>query len=556
MFGAGTEAYFDELPELTALDPAGARRILSSAYADVLAARDGLRRRVSENLQQYVLVCVASRQHSRLMRSCLTIWRSRSARGAAFVAAESLSLLLDLPELLDEDDELAPRPLHRLEEPRGLLSVECGLLYLTAGFDSNAAVAARSASAIQSPATQGWEPFWAERAYRALIATLQLFPNSPIVLRQVPQDVPEASEWPDERVRGELYRRLETAATDYLRWLSFEDQIEDEAPAERLRSLAELLRGQPSPRYAAVAHLVVLLQAAIESTSARALRRVPAPESDTYNEYIQVRASERPLVWPSTAQYAEACLPGPSKNAVVALPTGSGKSFTAELAAAQALAGGWVLYLVPTNALAAQVRRDLTRDLGSLQGTRIRAFFGDGQYTELGEEAIADVGAGDVVVMTPEKCALALRRAPDAFLNLRLCVFDECHQIREAEGRGAIAELVLSHLMTLAPESRFLLMSALLSNAAKVADWLAAVTDRPSEAISSPWRPTRTLRAIVGFDVAASQEASRTAKQTLAAAAPHRKNLKYASSYAVLANLQGAWSRCLGRELRCNDSTY
>ncbi|MCL6479337.1 MAG: hypothetical protein K6T65_13170 [Peptococcaceae bacterium] len=38
--------------------------------------------------------------------------------------------------------------------------------------------------------------------------------------------------------------------------------------------------------------------------------------------------------------------------AVVSMPTGSGKSFVAELAVSQAVGMGWCLYLAPTNALA------------------------------------------------------------------------------------------------------------------------------------------------------------------------------------------------------------
>ena len=40
MFSAATRAYFDQLPELPGLNAADARRLLSAAYADVLAARD------------------------------------------------------------------------------------------------------------------------------------------------------------------------------------------------------------------------------------------------------------------------------------------------------------------------------------------------------------------------------------------------------------------------------------------------------------------------------------------------------------------------------------
>jgi DEAD/DEAH box helicase len=531
-----------------------ARRVLSSAYADVLAARDGLTRldagalptvrdqlrRLASSLEAHAVLSADLSRHSR--------------ETASFVSAEALSLLLDLPEPEpepepepDTEGDQQPEaeikaPRYRLGTTRGFHAIECGLLYLAAGFDSNAAVAARAAGQVPATAAPGAEAFWAERAYRAFIALLQMFADSPVVRDSAPAHVPPNDDRVDEQVRAELLRRLELATTDHLRWLSFQDPVDVVPTAERLVNLSSLLRSEISPRYVDLAHLSVLLLWAIESTQSRALRSVPSPGTEAFDTYVRARSVERPLVWPSTATYAASCLPGPTTSAVVALPTGSGKSFTAEIAIAQALTDGWVLYLVPTNALAGQVRRDLTHALAPVPNVRIRAFFGDGQYTELGQETVADVGPGSVLVMTPEKCALALRRSPDAFATLRLCVFDECHQMGESGGRGAIAELVVSHLISLAPECRFLLMSALVSNASEVADWLADATGRAAVPISSPWRPTRTLRAIVGFDRRSSAAASDEAKHELAAAGDRRKNWSFRATYSMLANLQGAWS--------------
>jgi hypothetical protein len=43
-FSTATRRYFDRLPELPGLDAGTARRVLTTAYADVLAARDGFSR--------------------------------------------------------------------------------------------------------------------------------------------------------------------------------------------------------------------------------------------------------------------------------------------------------------------------------------------------------------------------------------------------------------------------------------------------------------------------------------------------------------------------------
>ena len=221
------------------------------------------------------------------------------------------------------------------------------------------------------------------------------------------------------------------------------------------------------------------------------------------------------------------------------MPTGSGKSFLAEIAASQALLNGWVLYLVPTNALAHQVRRDLKRDLKPLDAG-VLAFIGDGEYTTLEGERVGHVPARAVAVMTPEKCSLAMRLNPEVFRTCRLCVFDECHLIGE-KSRGAIAELVLSQLMVLAPDCRFLLMSAIVQNPDTLADWLHEATGGESLPIPLNWRPTRSLRCAVGVDDGVVRAKSALAKQQLESKNPFYKNQKFEANFALLAGLQGAW---------------
>ena len=88
------------------------------------------------------------------------------------------------------------------------------------------------------------------------------------------------------------------------------------------------------------------------------------------------------------------------------MPTGSGKSFIAELAVSQAVSDGWALYLAPTNALTEQVRGDLREGLSQL-GTEVFAFVGDQEYSILAAERVVEMPAtrccddtGEVLVGT------------------------------------------------------------------------------------------------------------------------------------------------------------
>jgi hypothetical protein len=221
------------------------------------------------------------------------------------------------------------------------------------------------------------------------------------------------------------------------------------------------------------------------------------------------------------------------------MPTGAGKSALAELAVAQAVSAGWVLYLAPTRALVSQVRRDLRTALGG--AVEVREYLGGAEFTALADEQLdADAGM-QVLVMTPEKCSLALRLSPEAFPRLSLCIFDECHLIGESRGRGALAELVVAQVLSLAPAARFILMSALLGNPEDVAAWLTRSNDLPCAVIREPWRPTRTLRAIAGFDPT-SVDTNSEAPIGFLRANPKRINKGFRASVNLLAHLQGAWA--------------
>ena len=254
-----------------------------------------------------------------------------------------------------------------------------------------------------------------------------------------------------------------------------------------------------------------LLLAAIDCTSRRTVvHNVPSPQGggdlhlQEFSEYLRHRArgdeflKARPFLWPSVSEYVNSCLPGPSQDAVIAMPTGSGKSFVAELAISHALASGWVLYLAPTNALTHQIRRDLAHALKPFTQIEIRAFVGHEEYTILFEEEIVFAEKRFVAVMTPEKCALALRLSPQAFASCSLCVFDECHLLNDWH-RGITVDVLLAELFLQSPKARFVLMSAMVANPEDLAEWLRSAHDGKAVPQAIKWRPSRTLRSLLSY---------------------------------------------------------
>jgi ATP-dependent RNA helicase HelY len=146
-------------------------------------------------------------------------------------------------------------------------------------------------------------------------------------------------------------------------------------------------------------------------------------------------------------------------SVVVAAPTGSGKTVVAEYAVAKALGEGKkAFYTTPLKALSNQKYGDLLRLYGVEQV---------GLLT--GDNAIN--GDAPIVVMTTEVLRNMIYAGSGALEGLRYVVLDEVHYLQNAY-RGPVWEEVIIHT----PQSVDLVcLSATVSNAEELADWIATV---------------------------------------------------------------------------------
>ena len=558
MFGRGTAELFEQMPSLDGLSAAAARRMLSTAYLDILAARTQGERRSGPERASVIeyLRRLANTLESHAIFDSRNDGELRS--GAAFVAAEALAFLAEAAQVAPDGGDSPDAGLRIVR--RTALLVEASLLYLIAGFETNGAtLLSQELGALPQSARHDGDLAFFDWALTALVALARLDTR----VRGGPPPFQPAERLQTNlasAVRAHLLQRL-AGAHAYLEWLRGDSDDGLDRALQDLRSVQSVLAATGAHQHADIFHLARVAAAAISATAPRAVRTVPAPNEDaagSYHAYLLSRAKgtprvrPRPVLWPAAQEYVRRCLPGPHSHAVVSVPTGAGKSFLAEIAVSQGLATGWALYLVPTNALANQVRHDLERAFEGLEGAQVRAFLGGDEYTTLSEEHASNVPAGTVVVMTPEKCALALRLAPEAFATCRVCVFDECHLLSDGT-RGVLAELVVSHIVTLADSCRFVLMSAMMANPEDVAKWIANATGVPAVVVRKPWRPTRTMRGVVGGDVAQATEAAKGAWNALVqpmrpSRGRPRVRMPFDARHVVVANLQGAWSETSAQE--------
>ncbi|MDO9174037.1 MAG: DEAD/DEAH box helicase, partial [Actinomycetota bacterium] len=162
------------------------------------------------------------------------------------------------------------------------------------------------------------------------------------------------------------------------------------------------------------------------------------------------------------------------ESVLVAAPTGSGKTVVAEYAIDAAVADGKrAFYTAPIKALSNQKYHDLVERLGPQQ---VGLLTGDNNIN----------GDAPVVVMTTEVLRNMIYARSPALRDLAVVVLDEVHFLQDTY-RGPVWEEVIIHL---AVSVRLVCLSATVSNAHELAEWITTVRG-PTRAILEDRRPVR-----------------------------------------------------------------
>lgn len=194
-------------------------------------------------------------------------------------------------------------------------------------------------------------------------------------------------------------------------------------------------------------------------------------------------------LWPSQLD-AVSTIFSSDANAVIALPTGAGKTRIAELAILKCIAQHRrVIYVSPLRALSAQIERGLSRSFAMPEIT-ISAL-----YSAIGAQAI-DIFAlknADIVVLTPEKLHFALRLEPSVLDDVGLIILDEGHMIG-SNPREIRYEVLVQKLLRRedASSRRIICLSAVLPSGEDLNDFARWICQtRECSPIASSWRPTQ-----------------------------------------------------------------
>ena len=194
-------------------------------------------------------------------------------------------------------------------------------------------------------------------------------------------------------------------------------------------------------------------------------------------------------LYPPQAAAVEAGLLG-GKSLLVSAPTASGKTLVATLSMMAHLSAGRpgkIVYLSPLRALASEKFAEFKKIGGiRLGGKRAQVKVSTGE-TGGGSR----LGDGDIIVLTNERMDALMRQGHEWVSKIGLVVADEVHLISDLS-RGPTLEMVLTRAGLLASRPQVVGLSATMSNAAEIAEWLGAGL------VDSDWRPVSLREGVFG----------------------------------------------------------
>lgn len=170
-------------------------------------------------------------------------------------------------------------------------------------------------------------------------------------------------------------------------------------------------------------------------------------------------------------------------NQLICTPTGSGKTYVAELAFLHSILSntGKAIYVVPLKALANEKYHEFTAKYGSL--FRIARSLGD---SDSSEDYLSEY---DLILTTSEKLDSLMRHHAKWIKDVKVVIIDEIHQLNDPN-RGPTLEIVITILRNMLSKIQLIGLSATIGNSQTLANWLEATL------IEDSWRPTKLHKGI------------------------------------------------------------
>jgi hypothetical protein len=488
VFDSDTSALIANAPELEGLDLPILPEALTDAYASIVTARVRLRELAADTPLPDEIGAVAT-QMRRIAFTNEAFVSAHPARdnraSAAFVAGAAHHVSL-----------MAAR-IGRTEKPQTRLTfdavapeVSATLLFMIAVIPTDSVIEGRLLNAIVN------------------LSKGELISVSGLDLPNV--DSLRSGDPGDRGLAGLLFlllRGVRKLAQELLGIAQSDDTLE--SAASMFRRIKDLcveqieFGGQATAAFSTFPgphHLASLLMSVADNLAPAAIVNIEPPGGVDKNRWATMMrkvAKRRPYLWRNHRTAVDAGYLETGTSSAVSFPTGAGKSTLSELKiAVMLLQGSKVIFLAPTLALVEQTARALktTFPEATVQQERGDAFAFDDFMGDL----------SSVSVMTTERCLALFGYEPEAFSDVGLLVFDECHLLHagelEASRRAVDAMLCVLNFVAIAPKADLLLLSAMMKNTDEIAAWVTSMTGRRCMALDLTWKPTRQVRGCVVYD--------------------------------------------------------
>ncbi len=179
-----------------------------------------------------------------------------------------------------------------------------------------------------------------------------------------------------------------------------------------------------------------------------------------------------------------------SNVTVLQMPTSAGKTLLAEfnIIVTKALrVDAKIVYIVPSRALVNQIYFDLKSDLEPLDFI-IEKTSSAIEIDPTEDSFLSSNEKIDILVSTPEKLDLLIRRKHPSVEDVSMFILDEAHTIQNGE-RGAKLELLLAILRREKPNAKYMFLSPFIKNADSIiTEWLGG-----GNSIAIDWKPSEKL---------------------------------------------------------------
>lgn len=250
----------------------------------------------------------------------------------------------------------------------------------------------------------------------------------------------------------------------------FEDGIGEENLLDLATKLRDAVYEFGTPRQLLFGDVIAaVLRKKLGNSAWKALPSYSGLPRDKWLHALQKDSFIKEL-WPAQHRLGKAdVLKG--ESAIVQMPTSAGKTKATELILRSAFLAERValaIIIAPFRALCHEIKNSLVEAFHN-EPTKVDEL-SDALQTDF--EIAELLGHQQILVVTPEKLLYVLRHAPELAAHVGLLVFDEGHQF-DSGTRGITYELLLTSLRSMIPEeTQKVLISAVISNAEAVGEWL------------------------------------------------------------------------------------